>query len=158
RLADWPGGVEALALDVLAEGPATEFLLERTQGKRRTTPSDEADAQLLANDLDGLALALEQTGAFIAKHRITLADYRSRWKQGEAKVLEWFDARTMKYPRSVAVTWQMTVERLSDDGRRLLNVLCWLSPDPIPRAMVEKISHEDAEPAIDVESGLADLT
>ena len=61
-------------------------LLERTTGKRRTTPTDEADTRALAGDLDGLALALEQAGAFVRKHACTLAAYRQRWAAGERKV------------------------------------------------------------------------
>jgi hypothetical protein len=94
RLADW-SGIEALAMDVLAEGAATEFLLERTHGKRRVTATDDTEAKELAQDLAGLALALEQAAAFIVKHRLRLSDYRERWKQQEAKVLEWFDVRSM---------------------------------------------------------------
>jgi len=157
RLADW-SGVEALPLDVLDPEAARDFLLERTADKRRTTPDDAAEALALAADVDGLALALEQAAAFVVKHRLRFADYRARWREQEAKVLEWYDPHAMKYPKSVAVTWQTSLDRMSDDGRRLLNVLCWLSPDPIPRGLIEKLTTEDGEPAIDVETGLADLT
>jgi tetratricopeptide (TPR) repeat protein len=154
---DWPSGVEPLALDVLSEDAAVEFLLERTQNTRRKTPSDDADAHALAKDLDGLALALEQAGAYIREHRLRIADYRDRWREQEAKVLEWFDEHKMKYPRSVAVTWQTSIERMGDDGKRLLNVLCWLAPDPIPRGLIEKLTTVEGEPSIDVEKGLAAL-
>ncbi len=157
RLAHWSRGVEALALDVLSEDAATDFLLERTADQRRAAPTDAADARALARELDCLALALEQAGAFIVKHCTRLADYHQRWKSMEPKVLKWFDKRAMKYPRSVAVTWQTSIKRMSKDGRRLLNVLCWLSPDPIPRDLAEKITTQEGEPSIDVETGLADL-
>ena len=78
RLSQWGAGIEPLALDVLDEQSASEFLLEKTKGKRRITLTEEIDARSLATDLDGLALALEQAGAFIVKHRITFADYRTR--------------------------------------------------------------------------------
>ena len=157
RLADWQSGVEALALDVLSEDAATDFLLDRTRDKRRSTPTDAPDARALAKDLDGLALALEQAGAYIVKHRLRIADYRDRWREQEAKVLEWFDEYMMKYPKSVAITWQTSIDRMSDDGKRLLNVLCWLSPDPIPRDLIEKLTTQEGEPGIDVEKGLSEL-
>ncbi len=158
RLAHWSRGVEALELGVLSEEAATDFLLERTAGKRRTTPTDAADALALARELDCLALALKQAGAFIVKHGTRLADYHQRWKAMEPKVLEWFDERAMQYPKSVAVTWQTSIEQMVEDGRRLLDVLCWLAPDPIPRSMIEKLTQEEGEPAIDVETGMAELT
>ena len=38
----------------------------------------------------------------------------------------------MKYPASVAVTWETTFAQLTAPERRLLDVLSWLAPDPIP--------------------------
>ncbi|MFY7878173.1 MAG: tetratricopeptide repeat protein, partial [Pirellula sp.] len=149
--------VEQLALDVISETAAKEFLLERTQGKRKPSPTDEADAFALAQVLGRLPLALEQAGAFIAKHRGSLQEYSSRWKQQEAKVLQWHDQRSMKYPASVATTWQTSFDQLSNDGRGLLNVLCWLAPDPIPLTMIQRLTAVGDESPIDIESGIADL-
>ena len=160
---------------MLGERDAADFLLEKTAGKRRPTAADPQDAQALAHDLGGLALALEQAGAFIAKHRGSFAEYRQRWQRHDTKVLEWFDQRAMKYPKSVATTWQTSVDKLSADGRNLLKVLCWLAPDPIPADMVRKLTPPEGSrppllrrlldrltlrkrPAeIDVEKALADL-
>ncbi len=49
------------------------------------------------------------------------------------------------------------MELLGADGRALLSILAWLSPEPIPRLLAEQLSHAEAVPSIDVESGLADL-
>ena len=157
RLSQWGDAVESLALDVISETDARDLVLERTEGRRKPTETDNADALALANDLGGLPLALEQAGAFIAKHRGSLQEYRTRWKAQEAKVLTWHDQRTMKYPASVATTWKTSVDRLSNDGRGLLNVLCWLAPDPMPLSMLQKLSANEEEAEIDVESGIADL-
>jgi tetratricopeptide (TPR) repeat protein len=137
RLADWGASVEPLDLDVLAEEHATAFLLDRTARTRRKAASDAADAAVLVRHLDGLALALEQAGAFIAKQRITIADYTKRWMEGQERVRRWCDDRVMKYPRSVAVTWDTTMREVGDGGQALLRVLCWLAPDPIPRTLLE---------------------
>ena len=75
RLSNWSGRVEPLELDVLAVDDAVEFLLARTDARRRKTPDDAADARTLAVELGQLALALEQAGAYIAHHRLTLAGY-----------------------------------------------------------------------------------
>lgn len=157
RLSQWGGAVEELSLDVISETAAKEFLLERTQGKRKPTSSDDADATALAMDLGRLPLALEQSGAFIVKHRGSFQEYRERWKKQETKVLEWHDLRSMKYPASVAATWQTSFDLLGDDGQGLLNVLCWLAPDPIPLTMIEKLSAAEDESEIDIETGIADL-
>ena len=38
----------------------------------------------------------------------------------------------MQYPASVAVTWEATFAQLTEPERRLLEVLAWLAPEPIP--------------------------
>src|SRR5262249_14241696 len=85
RLTHWHG-VEALPLDVLAEPDAVAFLLDRTAGLRYATPQDEADALALARALGGLALALEQAGAYIQHVRCGLGEYLTQWQCQEARV------------------------------------------------------------------------
>ena len=38
----------------------------------------------------------------------------------------------MHYPRSLAVTWQTTLDRLGAGEVALLRLLAWLAPDPVP--------------------------
>ena len=137
RLTDWSGSFQALELDMLGEQDAADFLLERTHGRRRAAAADEADALALAKELGGLALALEQAGAFIWQKRVSIADYLSRWREREKKVREWHDARLMNYPRSLAVTWDTSFEQLDAPARALLRMLCWLASEPVPRALLE---------------------
>ena len=136
RLSNWPGAVESLALDVFGKTDGAAFLLERTQ-KRRKLPDDEHQAMALAVELGQLALALEQAGAYIERYRFTFAEYLAAWHERRDKVLEWFDPRVMQYPMSVAVTWQTSFESLTEPARRLLRILSWLAPDPIPESLLE---------------------
>ena len=79
RIANWSAAVEPLELDVLAPAEAVAFLLERTP-HRRPRPDDAAVAATIARELDGLALALEQAGAYIDKLRLSFAEYLQRWE------------------------------------------------------------------------------
>ena len=157
RLSQWGDTFEELALDVISEAAAQEFLLHRTEGKRKSTSTDESEALALASDLGRLPLALEQAGAFIAKHRGSLMDYRSRWKQQEAKVLQWHDQRSMKYPASIATTWQTSFDQLGDDAKSLLKILCWLAPDPIPRKLLTLVPAAIEAIEFDVDRAVAEL-
>ena len=131
RLTQWSASVESLELDVLEPQDATQFLLERTARSRRKRPSDAADAAGLAHELDGLALALEQAGAYIAQRRLSFADYLQAWHAHVPEVQAWHDERLMKYPRSLAVTWQTTLEQLSAGEIALLNVASpWRDDEP----------------------------
>jgi len=46
----------------------------------------------------------------------------------------------MNYSKSIDITWQTTLDKLSTDEVVLLNVLAWLSPDPIPLDIIEHLS------------------
>jgi tetratricopeptide (TPR) repeat protein len=137
RRTNWSAGVERLPLDVLSEDDAVAFLLERTDGGRATTARDAADARELVRELGGLALAIEQAGAFIAAKHESLGGYLRRWREREAKVRAWHDETLMHYPRALAVTWDTSVAQLDAGALALLRLLCWLAPEPIPRALLE---------------------
>ena len=60
----------------------------RSRRRRRTTRRRRAT---LARELGGLALGLEQAGAYIATERIGFARYLKLWNENREKVLAWFD-------------------------------------------------------------------
>jgi tetratricopeptide (TPR) repeat protein len=170
RLAAWPAGLGRREVEQISPEEAAHFLLERTQGQRVATASDPADATRLAGLLDGLPLALEQAGAYIAFHRISLAGYLDAWERIREEVLSWYDDRVMDYPRSLAVTWQQTVERFGPGAAALLRLAAYLAPEPIPVALFEsgeefiaeairQLEEETGQPAKEesVRAALADL-
>ena len=153
RIADWSAAVQTTELDVLGEQDAAAFLFERTEPRRKKTATDTEDASVLAHELGGLALALEQAGAYIAKNRLSFCEYHRRWEATREKVLAWYDERLMKYPSSVAMTWQTTVEQLRAGERALLNILAWLAPEPIPVSLLDGMPLDGAD-ARDALTGL----
>jgi tetratricopeptide (TPR) repeat protein len=154
RIADWSASVDATELDVLKETEAAAFLLERTESRRKKMSADSEDAAGIARDLGGLALALEQAGAYVAKLRVSLSEYRKRWESRKAEVLAWYEKRLMLYPQCVAMTWRNTIEELSQSQRKLLNILAWFAPEPIPLSLFEEYI-ADGPDARDALAGLA---
>ena len=159
RLSQWGGGIESMDLDVLDPVDAARFLLARTEGRRRETETDEADAAVLAGELGGLALALEQAGAYVGHRRLGLAEYLELWRAHLPAVQRWHNERTMKYPRSVAVTWETTLAQLDAGAKALLRILAWFAPEPLPlfvlegepadaawREAAERVAAEEANP------------
>ncbi|MEY4806680.1 MAG: hypothetical protein RLZZ206_1069, partial [Cyanobacteriota bacterium] len=137
RLSKWSAAVQRLPLEMLSTEAAAAFLLERTAGNRREEPGDPAMARELAQDLDGLALALEQAGAYIDERGISFSSYRKDWQERREKVLSWFDPQLMQYPGSVATTWLTSFQQLSAGAQTLLRRLAWLSPEPIPDSLLD---------------------
>jgi tetratricopeptide (TPR) repeat protein len=158
-LANFAGHFDPLELDVLGVEDAVAFLLERTDRRRHRTPDDAETARLLAEDLGGLALALEQAGAYVAKHGIPFARYRDLWRENWDKVAGWSNEGITKYPRAVAVTWQTSVNRLTPAGRRLLQRIAWLAPEPVPDFLLDvPVPDVEGEDLADALTNLADYS
>ncbi|TYP80667.1 MULTISPECIES: tetratricopeptide repeat protein [Nitrosomonas] len=156
RLVNWSGSKSVLPVDLLSIEAAIEFLLERTDGKRRRLTDDNAQASILAETLGCLALALEQAGAYIFQNRLTLKGYLEKWHSQSDSVLSWYDSRLMQYPKSVAVTWQTTFDQLGESARQLLQRLAWLSPAPIPESLLD-VRVVEGESESDPLTALAEL-
>jgi tetratricopeptide (TPR) repeat protein len=132
RLASWPPEMRKQPLEKLSQEEAVRFLLHRTEGGRESVMNDAKTAGDLAQRVDGLPLALEQAAAYIERHRMRLADYLRAWESERERVLQWFDPQVMRYPASVAVTWQHTFQQLTPTAAALLRLTAFLAPDPIP--------------------------
>lgn len=137
RQRDWSAAVQGLEVAVLEPEDARDFLLERTAARRRKSDDDPTTAETIAvNDLDRLALALEQAGAFISERRLSLEAYRKEWQSNRAAVLRWLDPRLMQYDQSLATTWLTSYLQVVPSARTLLRRLAWLSPEPIPECLL----------------------
>ena len=160
RLSRWSAAVRRLPLEVLSPEAAAEFLLERTAGSRKQETGDPLAARDLAQQLDCLALALEQAGAYIDERCISFSSYRREWQQRRDQLLSWFDPQLMQYPQSVATTWLTSFQQLSADAQTLLRRLAWLATEPIPESLLEVAiaagDGVDAEP-IEAIDGLVEL-
>jgi tetratricopeptide (TPR) repeat protein len=137
RISDWTGNVISLDLDVLSEAASIAFLNERTHERRPKRDDDGENVAELVELLDCLALALEQAGAHISSTVISYADYIALWESHRITALTWHDEEKMKYPRSLAITYETSVAQLSDGAKALFRILSWFAPDPVPRNLLE---------------------
>ncbi len=138
RYKRWSASVNPHSLDLLEPEQAAQFLLDRTAGRRIQTDDDKKLAGQLVEELDWLPLALEQAAAYIAHNQCSFADYLHQWSSERQNVLDWYDERQMKYPYSVAVTWQRTFEQLGPPSSALLHLSAFLAPEMIPSKMFEE--------------------
>jgi tetratricopeptide (TPR) repeat protein len=158
RMTNFSAAVDTLPLDVLDADDAADFLLERTKGKRAVAPDDPDKARELARDLGGLALGLEQAGAYISTQHIAFGRYLTLWREKREKVLSWFDPGLMAYNHDVglATTWATSVDKLTPSCHRLLERLAFLAPEPIPDLLLDTVVPGD--PAdFDARAAMTDL-
>ncbi|WP_329546769.1 FxSxx-COOH system tetratricopeptide repeat protein [Streptomyces sp. NBC_01356] len=128
-----------LALPLLDEAASLE-LLTRLTGL--TDQTDQQQAQLLAEELGHLPLALEQAGAFMAQTRISMTEYRDLLAQHPGLTTDTPTARTRPH-RTMARIWRITLDVLQEQEPLTVGVLrvaAWYAPTAIPRSLLAPLA------------------
>jgi hypothetical protein len=84
--------------------------------------------------LGGLPLALTQAAGYTRTNRIGLAAYLRLYHDRSGELLT--EGRPSDYPHTVATTWQIAIDHLSDSAREMLNILAFYAPDAIPLPLI----------------------
>jgi tetratricopeptide (TPR) repeat protein/transcriptional regulator with XRE-family HTH domain len=140
--------VESLAqskiLHVFSRYEGVLFLLRRTGKIRRKAPLRAAtrEAILLAKNLytllDGLPLALDQAGAYIAENGCSLQRYIDLYQQFRPGLLDHREA-TEDHPDSVLITFLLSWEQIKKRNMlagKILQFCAFLASDQIPEQLV----------------------
>jgi hypothetical protein len=136
---NWPHG-QPLAVPVLETEVAADFLVIRT------SDPDQQAARELANELDGLPLALAQAAAYILATSGTLGRYLALFKQRRPDMLR--RGEPTGYSGTVATTWSLAfgrVERSAPAAVGLLRLLACCAPEPVPLSLLLQPRPELAE-------------
>ncbi|QIB42613.1 tetratricopeptide repeat protein [Streptomyces aureoverticillatus] len=126
----WEGVGRVLHLDVMEPAEAVAFLRARVGTDMQT-----ADASNLAEAVGYLPLALEQAAAYMAREEITPAQYLMALERDLA------EASASQAGAGHALRAAL---RAVDDplAHRVLNVLAWLAPEPVPRSWLSGMAEE----------------
>jgi tetratricopeptide (TPR) repeat protein len=146
RLDRWPTGFTSLELDVLDIPNSIRLLLDHTEGKRQSTPEDEALAGKIAEHLGGLCLALEQAAAYVRHNACGLARYLEAWGTSSVTLHQQYSDRgiddyhaEMSVPRSLVVTYETSLSQIPAPAQELFRILSWLAPDALPLRHLENL-------------------
>jgi hypothetical protein len=113
---------------------------------RLTGTPDRETAALLAAELGGLPLALQQAGAYLRQTRSPLPAYLARLRTDPARVLASV-APGDDAQRAVARTWTVTTEAVAAQNPLALHLLRLLScyaPDDLPRDVLTPAAPDPA--------------
>ena len=139
RAEDWPG-TTTHTLGTLPLDEAADLLARITD-----LPADQ-DARDLAAELGGLALAIQQAGAFIRQTRGSYADYLQALRSDPRTV---YDADLAKTESVTARVWHKSLSHVTGGAANhpaaaVLGVLSYLAPDDIPRQLLAPGAVNDA--------------
>ncbi len=115
---------------------AAGYLLSRTESSEQTV------ARELARELGSLPLALEQCAAYILDTERSLAWYLKSFRRAAGRMLE-VGPVPDDYHATVSVTVALALKRaqsLDSGAEKLLRVLAFCSPEPLPRQVLDRSS------------------
>ena len=130
---------EGHILQDLALDEAVSALLLKA-GLTGPSKSDYSDAQSIVEMLGGLALAIDQAGAYIRARRKSLATFVRICKDHQKEILE-YKPRFSEYDKAIYTTWDMNFEQIeqnSQDASNLLLLFCFLDSANIPEIMLDR--------------------
>jgi tetratricopeptide (TPR) repeat protein len=123
----WQGVANPIGVDLLAL-PAAARLLQQ-----RTGDPDRQAAEILAEELGRLPLALEQAAAYIGAQHLSIGRYFELYRARHAELLS--RGVPVGYPDTVDATFSLTLDRLRQQDPaavQLLEVCAVLAPDRLP--------------------------
>jgi tetratricopeptide (TPR) repeat protein len=123
-------------------------VLDMSQTLAAAPPDLIQAAVELSDELDGLPLALDQAGAYIAEATITVPEYLSKYRKYG---LQWLDRGQDRDHKSVTVTFGLALEQITKRSRYgqaavdLVQLCAFLAPDAIPEAIFTSSYFEEAD-------------
>jgi len=139
RNADWSLESDTLEVDVF-DRPESVRLLQR-----RDPNITDRDAQLLAEALGDLPLAIEQAASWLAATGMSAGEYLELL-QSRVELLEATGSQVSD--RSVAAAWTMSLDRLEETSpaaMQLLEICAFFAPEPITRALFSNVRTAGSE-------------
>ena len=143
RWADWYGEADELTVAVFSPEIAVNFLMERVRGSAQRPEETRREAQILANDLGCLPLALAIARAQAWGMNWTLSQYRAH----VGELLQRKPTRAVEYPHSVAATFSLALDEVlktAPEAEKLMAIAAFLAPEDIPLDVIT----DDAMPEI----------
>jgi len=146
RLNGWPPGYLRLAVRELDTESGSQLLLAATGS------SDVATARQVAIDLGGLPLALTHVAGYLRATGDSIARYRQLFHQHGLDLLSSTSGLGSRHERTVTTTWTVSITNIreqSPGAAGLLDLLAYLAPDAIPRALLIENAADDSSVSAD---------
>ncbi|MEV0322840.1 FxSxx-COOH system tetratricopeptide repeat protein [Streptomyces sp. NPDC050658] len=145
----WDNVARCLEVDVFDRDESIKLL------NRRGPELSHEDADLLAEALGDLPLAIEQAAAWRAETGMPVQEYLRLFKEKRSELL--FESAPYAYQQSIATAWNVSldhVEQTNPEAIQLLQVCAFLAPEPIPRDLFSHVHRSSIAPQLD--AALAD--
>ncbi len=143
RNSQWLSVARPLEITVFRRAESVQLL------RRRDADLTEEDADLLADALGDLPLAVAQAAAWRVETGMPASEYLELLAEKQLELLD--VTTTLDYPESVAAMWNLSLNELKRknvSALRLLQTCAFLAPEPIRRTMFTASRNIDAPPEL----------
>lgn len=140
------GGIApSITIEKMERDEGTLLLLRRAKVLTPSAPLEQASeknrmqAELIAIEMDGLPLALNQAGAYIEETGCGLAGYLNLYHTHRKELLLRRSTLNTDHSEAVASTWALSflkVQQADPAAADLLHLCAFLDPDSIPEEMI----------------------
>jgi tetratricopeptide (TPR) repeat protein len=127
-----------IEIPLMNDDEGTQLLLRRAGRTKKQTDSDIYIIREIIQELGGLALALDQAGAYLEKTQESLSSYLSLFKDQRAELLKQRGGRVSDHV-PVATTWTLAfnnIEQSNPHAIELIRLCAFLAPDAIPEELI----------------------
>jgi tetratricopeptide (TPR) repeat protein len=114
-------------------------LLAADASLEQASARDREVALHITQELGGLPLGLDQTGAYLEETGSGLSEYQQLYQQHRADLLKERRGLVADHPEPVATTWSLSfgrVEQKNPAAADLLRLCAYLSPESIPEEII----------------------
>jgi tetratricopeptide (TPR) repeat protein len=125
----WDSRAETVQMNVFSRKESVDFLR-----KRAPVNITDQEADLLAEKLGDLPLALDQAGAMLAETGMPVDEYLGLIEEQIVKIMD--EGKPAEYQTSVTAAWSVSVAKVRQqlpEAQELLRCCAFFGPEPIPR-------------------------
>jgi tetratricopeptide (TPR) repeat protein len=125
----WDSRAETVQMNVFSRTESVDFLR-----KRAPISITDHEADMLADKLGDLPLALDQAGAMLAETGMPVDEYLGLIEEQIVKIMD--EGKPAEYQTSVTAAWSVSVARVRQqlpEAQELLRCCAFFGPEPIPR-------------------------
>jgi nuclear transport factor 2 (NTF2) superfamily protein len=138
---------QRIELEKMGREEGALFLLHRAtildpdQPLEAASSTDQDTAKEIVQAMDGLPLALDQSGAFLEETQVSLSAYMHLFHTRQADLLKRRGELVREHPDPVTTTWSLSFEKIqhaNPAATDLLRLCAFLDPDTIQEEIITK--------------------
>jgi len=123
-------------------------VLESLTSLKPADQDDEAAAQEVCQLLGGLPLAMVHISDFIRDRGYSYTEFLRIYKKSAEKIFAKSE-KPVEYDDTVFTTWDISLQKLSEEATKLQNLLVFFDPDLIPERLITNTKAEIDDPSLE---------